>query len=263
MRLGTLAPRDCYWKLARPDGYDFYTGKTINYREAIGKEVSPPGEPGTKLCGPGLIHASKNPNDCFVGAHIPCAAFLIKGRPAVKSKEKCGFHKATILEEITDLDGLFEWRCNEAANPIHPFKIERGPITPEEVALLDKWSSVWSSVGSSVESSVESSVWSSVGSSVESSVGSSVRSSVGSSVWSSVGSSVESSVWSSVGSSVESSVESSVAAYIGSLFPIWDGAYRFQPAVDLWRAGLTPSFDGKTWRLHAGPNGQIVYTRAN
>ena len=211
MRLGTLAPRNCYWKLARPDGYDFYTGKTINYREAIGKEVSPPGEPGTKLCGPGLIHASKNPNDCFVGAHIPCAAFLIKGRPAVKSKEKCGFHKAIILEEITDLDGLFGWRYSEVGNPIHPFKIERGPITPEELALLDKWASVWASVRASVRDSVGA----------------------------------------------------SVGAYFGSLFPIWDGAYRFQPAVDLWRAGLTPSFDGKTWRLHAGPNGQIVYTRAN
>jgi len=219
MRLGTLAPRNCYWKLARPDGYDFYTGKTINYREAIGKEVSPPGEPGTKLCGPGLIHASKNPNDCFVGAHIPCAAFLIKGRPAVKSKEKCGFHKAIILEEITDLDGLFGWRYSEVGNPIHPFKIERGPITPEELALLDKWASVWARV------------------------------------WARVGDSVGDSVWDSVGDSVW--------AYFGSLFPIWDGAYRFQPAVDLWRAGLTPSFDGKTWRLHAGPNGQIVYTRAN
>jgi len=259
MRLGTLAPRNCYWKLARPDGYDFYTGKTINYREAIGKEVSPPGEPGTKLCGPGLIHASKNPNDCFVGAHIPCAAFLIKGRPAVKSKEKCGFHKAIILEEITDLDGLFGWRYSEVGNPIHPFKIERGPITPEELALLDKWASVWARVWARVGASVWDSVGASVGdrvwTSVGASVGDRVRARVWDSVWDSVGARVGASVWDSVGDSVW--------AYFGSLFPIWDGAYRFQPAVDLWRAGLTPSFDGKTWRLHAGPNGQIVYTRAN
>jgi len=32
-----------YYKLARPDGWDFYTGKTINYREGIGKIVNAPG----------------------------------------------------------------------------------------------------------------------------------------------------------------------------------------------------------------------------
>lgn len=31
-----------YYKLAKPDGFDWYTGKTINYRESIGKIVTVP-----------------------------------------------------------------------------------------------------------------------------------------------------------------------------------------------------------------------------
>ena len=32
-----------------------------------------------------------------------------------------------------------------------------------------------------------------------------------------------------------------------------------QSGIDLWEAGLVPSFDGKAWRLHAGKNAKIVY----
>lgn len=35
--------------------------------------------------------------------------------------------------------------------------------------------------------------------------------------------------------------------------------YPFQSAADLWRADLVPSFDGVTWRLHSGPQADIVY----
>ncbi len=37
------------------------------------------------------------------------------------------------------------------------------------------------------------------------------------------------------------------------------GQYPFQSAVDLWMRGLVPSFDGNTWRLHAGPGGRVIY----
>ena len=77
--------------------------------------------------------------------------------------------------------------------------------------------------------------------------------------WASVWNSVGASVWDSVGDSVWDSVWDSVGAYIGSLFNIWDGDYKFQPAVDLWKRGLVASFDGKTWRLHSGKNAKIVY----
>jgi len=31
------------------------------------------------------------------------------------------------------------------------------------------------------------------------------------------------------------------------------------PAIELWNAGLIPSFDSKTWRLHSGEKAEIVY----
>jgi hypothetical protein len=98
---------------------------------------------------------------------------------------------------------------------------------------------------------VGDSVWASVGDSVWDSVGDSVWDSVGDSVWASVGDSVWASVW--------DSVWASVGAYIGSLFNIWDGKYKFQPSCDLWKRGLVPSFDGKTWRLHSGKKAEVVY----
>ena len=76
--------------------------------------------------------------------------------------------------------------------------------------------------------------------------------------------SVRDSVWASVGASVWDSV----LAYIGSLFPNiqrWKyathepGVCPFQSGADLWRRGLVPSFDGKTWRLHAGEKAEIVW----
>ena len=78
------------------------------------------------------------------------------------------------------------------------------------------------------------------------------------SVWSSVGSSVRDSVWSSVWSSVGDSVWDSVGAYISSFFDIEYG-YDFTPAIKLWEAGLVPSFDGTTWRLHSGEGADVVY----
>ena len=290
------------YKLTRPDGLDFYSG-IINYRESIGTiiRVTDFDPPEKGACGRGL-HASKNPNDCFIGAKIPCAAFRVIGiQPIAKDEQKTRYRALKVVEEITDLDTLFGWKYSEAINPINPFQISPPEITEKHIALLVEWSkvvcvwsSVWSSVWSRVGSGVRSKVWRSVwDSSVRSkvwisvwdSVGISVRSSMGSGVWDSVGSSVEirvgssvrdrvrssmgSGVWDRVRSKVGISVGSSVGAYIGSLFPgiKWEhikykkGEYPFQPAVDLWKLGLVPSYDGKIWRLHGGEDGGVVFWR--
>jgi hypothetical protein len=78
------------------------------------------------------------------------------------------------------------------------------------------------------------------------SVRDSVRASVGASVWDSVKASVWASVWASVG------------AYTCSFFDI-RYEYDLSPVIKLWEHGLVPSFDGETWRLHAGPKAEIVY----
>ena len=137
----------------------------------------------------------------------------------------------------------------------------------EEISLLKSWASVWASVGASVWDSVRDSVRDSVWYSVWASVGASVWNSVWNSVWDSV----RDSVWDSVGASVRASVWDSVGAskwaYISSFFSLdeWQLNRKivrenpFQPAIDLWEAGLVPSFDGEIWRLHAGKDAQIVY----
>jgi len=57
-------------------------------------------------------------------------------------------------------------------------------------------------------------------------------------------------------------------AYTGSFFklPKWKyiqhlpNTYPFEPLVTLWEAGLVPSFDGNTWRLHGRPKGEILFS---
>ena len=64
------------------------------------------------------------------------------------------------------------------------------------------------------------------------------------------------------------SVWDSVGAYIGSFFriPVWKyvkhpkGKYPYQPLVTLWNAGLVPSFDGTTWRLHGGKKAKVLFS---
>jgi len=141
--------------------------------------------------------------------------------------------------------------------PINPLEIKRtGKVTDHEKALLKQWIAVRYSVRDSVRDSV--------GDSARDSVRDSVRYSVGDSVGYSVGYSVGDSVWASVWASVWDSAR----AYISSLFPgikKWKyieyegGKNPFQSCIDLWHIGLVPSFDGKTWRLHAGKGAKIVY----
>ena len=104
---------------------------------------------------------------------------------------------------------------------VHPFKITPpDKITTKHISMLRKWDSVWASVWASVR---EDSVWASV--------------------------------WASVG------------AYTGSFFilPVWKhvnhprGKYPFAPCVQLWKLGLVPSFDGRTWRLHGGEKAKVIF----
>ena len=125
---------------------------------------------------------------------------------------------------------------------VHPFKLDPPEITEEHIQLLREWASVRDSVGASV----------------------------GDSVMDSVGDSVGDSVWASVWASVRDSVRDSVWAYTGSFFALkrsgWKNTdrvqgngYPFASAVKLWDQGLVPSFDGKKWRLHGGPNGKTLW----
>ncbi len=253
------------YKLARPDGWDFFTGGTIQYRADKYPHIVrvPNSNPALGTCSAGVGHASSNPNDCFIGAKIPCSAYKLEFEPVCGDIKKWGWTEANVLEEITDLDNLFGWKYSEVINPVNPFLLPPREPTAEDLLKLKQWASVRDSVWSSVGASVRDSVWSSVRDSVRDSVWSSVRDSVWSSVWSSVGNSGRDSVW----SSVRDSVRDSVGAYISSLFPgikVWEnyehlGENPFQPCVELWKRGFVASYDGKIWRLHSGSKAKIVW----
>ncbi len=278
-----------FFKLALPNGFDFYTGRTINYREHIGKEaVCPNFSINCSLCSSSVIHASRKPEQCFIGAKVPCSAYLVSGIPVLEDSDKCGFEKLLVIKELKP-EKLFSW-YEEATNLIHPFKVKPPEkITEKHLQLLKNWNSVGNSVGNSVWNSVWNSVGDSVWNSVRDSVGNSVRDSVGNSVgnsvwnsvrdsvgnsvrnsvWNSVWNSVGDSVWNSVRDSVGNSVRNSVRSYFGSIFQKsvkkWKyidhkkGVYPFQSASDLWRQGLVPSFDGKIWRLHGKENAEVLW----
>ncbi len=225
------------YKLTKPDGTDFYSGK-INYADNVGKiiRVAHCDPPEAGDCGRGL-HSCKNPNNCFVGAKIPCRAFKVETIDViVRGKQKTRSQALKIITEVTDLNKLFGWKYEEVINPINPFKLAAPLVSEEHLLLLKQWDSVGASVWASV--------WASVGTSVRDSVGASVR------------------------ASVRASVGASVRAYVGSLFPNinkWKcikhkkGVYPFQTGADLWRMGFVPTFNGKIWRLHAGERAAVVW----
>ena len=273
---------ETFYKLALPSGWDFYTGNTINYRDSLGKDVvCPKFNKDGNLCSSAFIHASRIPEQCFIGAKVPCSAFEVAGIPLKEDSDKCGFEKFIVVRELQP-ENLFKWDYKEAANPVRPFKLAPPPkIAEEHIILLRSWdsvgasvgASVWASVGASVGDSVGASVWASVGDSVGdsvwASVGDFVWASVRASVWASVRASVWASVWASVGDSVGDSVGASVGAYTGWIFrdvvEKWKGidhepgVYPFQPAVDLWKQGLVSSYDGKVWRLHGGEKAEVLW----
>ena len=161
-----------------------------------------------------------------------------------------------LVEMAKPRDTILGYKLSEVINPINPLLIKRGKVTDKEIELLKQWGSVRDSVGASVKASV----WASVGDSVWDSVWASVWASVRDSVWASV--------WASVGASVRDSVRDSVRAYISSIFPNikkWEyidhkkGINPFQSGIDLWKAGLVPSYANGIWRLHAGKDARIVY----
>ncbi len=277
-----------YYKAANLQGWDLHSGNTINYAENIGRIIKVPNYKAKPvLCSDSVLHACKRPLDIFIVTKIPFRLFLVEGKPVVEDTEKCGFKELTIVEEIPQekINDLFGFNYLEACKPVHPFKLEPKKVTNEQVMLLQNWvliyDSVWDSIGGSVGDSVGASIGDSIWEATWYPVWDSVKASLGDEFWDSIWDSVMSSgwaqVWEAVGTSVRASVWDTIRAsvgdsfwaYIGSLFPEikkWKyteelnlPGYPFQSVVDLWRQGFVPSFDKRTWRLHAGLKGSVVF----
>ena len=208
-----------FYKLARPNGFDFHTGETINYRGAIGKTVRAPNfNAGGELCSDAFLHASRKPNQCFAGASIPCSAFVVRGTPILEDDRKAGFESLYIEKEV-DPASIFKWNYNAATNPINPFSVRPPKIAQQHILLLRGWATVGATVRDTVWATVRDTVWATI--------------------WDTV--------WTYAGSLFVPVVKQ------------WKTQYPFQDAVDLWYDGLVPSFDGETWRLHGGEHAKILY----
>lgn len=125
-------------------------------------------------------------------------------------------------------------------NPLLLPKVEKP--TDEQIGWLKELVSVLAPVWGAVGYSVRDSVWNSVGDSV--------LDSIWDAVWSPVRDAVRVSVWESIWSSNR--------VYFSSFFNI-EYKFDYSSAIKLWEAGLVPSFDGGTWRLHSGKNADVVY----
>lgn len=163
-----------------------------------------------------------------------------------------------IIEIARQVEPEMGFCYEEALFPVNPFGVTPPKrIESYHLDLLREWASLWVSLWASVRDSIGDSVWQSVRDNVVDSVWRSVRDCV----WDSVACNC---VW----DSFVGSLWDSVKAYTGSLFPnvtTWKyvdhkpGEYPFAPASDLWRMGLVPTFDGTLWRLHAGPDANVVW----
>jgi len=118
----------------------------------------------------------------------------------------------------------------------------RHKVTRHEIDSLRQWALI----GDAAKASVEDYIWASVGDVV--------RASVRDSVWALFGNLAGN----LVGKSVRYSVEDLVWAYISSFFDD-KGENPLQCGIDLWEAGLFPSFDGTTWRIHTGRQAKVIF----
>jgi len=248
-----------YYKVARADGFDFYTGKTINYRDNVGKVVKVPDAGTPRLCSKTTLHASTNPNDGFIGATFPLSIYEVEGEAVVSNEEEniFGFQELSIKREIpqSELDALLGWNYTEACNPVHPFRMEAPKVTDKHVELLREWAEIIDSIWDIGTRKV---IWPSL----RAKWGDSVADTIGDTNWEFVGHDVKA----SVENAVRPSIEDSLGAYTASFYldTPWlnidhkPGEFPLKPAADLWREGLVAANDGRAWRLYGGYNAEIL-----
>ena len=100
-----------YYKVARPNGFDFHTGNTINYRDNIGKIVKCPSKSTQyEICSDTVIHASELFLDALFYGELPCSVFVLQGTPVVESENKHGFKSLKVIREI-DTTNWFQAYC--------------------------------------------------------------------------------------------------------------------------------------------------------
>jgi len=217
------------YKAVRLDMTSHYDRKT-RWEVGVPVKVTECDPPTNNGCGRG-IHASRTLLGAVVAQFGPSEYLTVNVDPQhiIQETKKVRVSECLPTHFLTqqEQDGLAGFRLYEANHPINPLRVKGNALPePELRRLLTDWDSVWDSV--------RDSVWDSV--------------------------------WASVRDSVGDSVGVSVRAYTGSLFPnitTWRGTdleHPWESLRTLWLAGYVPSFDGRVWRLHRGPNAEVVLT---
>ena len=239
--------KELFYKLARPDGWDFFTGRTINYREAIGHTVRRTHLGEVELCSNTCLHASRIPEGGLEFATVPCSVFRVEGKPIIESFKKCGFKQFRVIEEL-DPGKVFKWRYNEACNPVNPLKSAPPAITEKHFVLLEKWISIRSLDKRAMARILNEAIgqYNSRSEIIKTMVLRRLNK---------ILPSVEAL---SVSDTIKAAVRGSYYAYLGYILqPIiipWTPMYPYQCAVDLWEQGLIPCYDPctKTYELLGG-----------
>ena len=215
------------------------------------------------------VYRKANLEDDGVDSHSHICAYYKLNEDKCNKYEFNPLTKAFTVDQINsnrdDSEAAEKWANRQDFKKIVEPLIIKPIVKPFELPKVEQvtdeqigWLKEWASVVASVRASIEASVGASVGDAVGTSVWASVVASVSDSVWASVRASVRASDWDTVWDSVRASVWTSVTTYISSFFDI-DYKFDFSSAVKLWEAGLVPSFDGTTWRLHSGESADVVY----
>jgi len=232
-----------HYKAVRQDMTSWHDATT---RWAVGGvvQVTDCDDAATGVCGRGL-HSSRRLLDAVQYQRGPSAYLRVEVMdPICSDDSKTRSRGLRVLAVLTEreVDELAGFRLWEANHPVNPLALDRDTSLAYATLLTE-----WASVKASAEVSIRASVEASVRASVEASVAASIAVSVAASVW--------------------ASAEASIWAYTGGLFPAitqWQGVPGpdpWRPLLTLWYGGYVPNYDGRVWRLHAGPQSEIVYTQ--
>ena len=128
-----------FYTLARPDGWDFPSGKTINYRDNIGKVINCYRfNRREEFFGEVFARASRKPDQVWF--RIPCSVYEVRGTPVRRNRyqDEYWFSNLEVKRELQPSE-FFKWNYEEACNPTNPFEIKTPKITDWHIYELEKW----------------------------------------------------------------------------------------------------------------------------
>ena len=206
-----------YYKVARTDGFDFYTGNTINYRDNIGKTVTNPKKTESKeLCSDNVLHASKLFIDALGYGELPCSVFIVEGTPVSEQDDKTGFKKLKVVREIgtenwkSAFYKFMIWMLKDLKNN---FDVKKEKDVTKAINQVIKVFTNAQKTGKIDESAARAAA-ESAAESADSAAMYAARAAANSAVWSAARYAADSAVWSAVEPAAESAADSAVCAAV-------------------------------------------------